>query len=83
MRNDDRRGTFWSLQKLQIGHNLCTFDSILHRRSSKFQATFLNVFENLFEQLVKRGWDIIDVLREKNNFIKLLRNIWIKIHFPL
>ena len=27
---------------------------------------------------VKEGWDAIDLLQEKNNFVRLLRNIWIK-----
>ena len=29
---------------------------------------------------VKEGWDAIDLLQEKNNFVSLLRNIWIKAH---
>ena len=54
-----------------------------------YQAAFLNVFGNAFEHAtgmllkVKGGWDVIDLFRKGNNFMSLLRNIWIKAHFPL
>ena len=68
---------------------LFTFDSTLLLFSAKFsfyQAAFLNVFGNLFEQLVcylKLNEDGIKFFVEKNNFMSLLRNIWIKAHFQL
>ena len=31
----------------------------------------------------KTGWNAIELLQEKNNFVNLLRDIWIKAYFEL
>ena len=44
------------------------------------EAAFPNDFWNLFEQLED---GVLQTFAEKNNFMSLFRNIWIKAHFQL
>ena len=82
VRSADRGRRIWSLRILPIV--LFTFDSTLLLFS--YQTAFLNVFGNLFKQLVcylKLNEDGIRPFEEKNKSMSLLRNIWIKVHFQL